>query len=225
MNDTQTKTQQRNIVKTVGLLMLAIAVIMGLFVNRWLTPAPVSDAELYTLGAKVFDVPRRFTHVPLLDQNGDNFDYQRLQNTWSLVFFGFTYCPDVCPATLAQMRSMHNQLEPELQATTQVVLVSVDPARDTPEKLKEYLTYFSEDFVGLTGEFLDLQRFASQLNAAFQKVPGGGENYLIDHSAQIMLINPKGDYHGFIKPPFTPEKLAQAYTGVRTNFELQYPED
>lgn len=225
MNDKNTQTQQRNVWKTVGLLILAMVVIMGLFVNRWLTPTPISDAKLYTLGAKVFDVPRRFEKVSLLDQHGQVFDYQRLENTWSLVFFGFTYCPDICPATLAQMRSMVNTLEPEQLDSTQVVLVSVDPARDTPEKLKEYLNYFSADFIGLTGEFLSLQRFASQLNAAFQKVPGGGEDYQIDHSAQIMLINPKGDYHGFIKPPFTPEKIAEAYLGVRKNFELKYPDD
>lgn len=225
MSATKTDSQQRNVLKTVGLLILAMVVILGLFVNRWLTPTPISDAKLYTLGAKVFDVPRRFEQVPLLDQNGQGFDYQRLQNTWSLVFFGFTYCPDICPATLAQMRTMVNTLEPELLHSTQVILVSVDPARDTPEKLKEYLNYFSSDFVGLTGEFLALQRFASQLNAAFQKVPGGGEDYQIDHSAQIMLINPKGDYHGFIKPPFTPEKIAEAYLGVRNNFELKFPDE
>lgn len=218
-----TAAQARSgIKKTVIALLIAIAVILGLFVNRLLAPQMVSEAQLNNLGARVFDPPRRFEQVPLLDQSGELFDYSRLQDRWSLVFFGFTYCPDICPTTLAQLSTMHQELSPELAASTQVILTSVDPARDTPEKLTEYLAYFSDQFIGLTGEFLDLQRFASQLNAAFQKVPGGGENYLVDHSAQIMLINPKGDYHGFIKPPFTPVSISRAYQAVRTNFELQF---
>lgn len=210
--------------KTVLLLVVAMAIILGLFLNRLYTPVPMSDAHLYTLGAKVFDPPRRFEQPPLIDQHGNVFDYGRLQNKWSLVFFGFTYCPDICPTTLAQLRTVVTKLDPEVKANTQVILVSVDPARDTPEKLKEYISYFSDDFIGLTGEFLNLQKFASQLLAAFQIVPGGGENYSVDHSAQIMLINPKGDFHGFLKPPFTPSKIIEAYSGVRHNFELRYSE-
>lgn len=208
--------------KTVVLLVVAMAVIFGLFLNRFYTPALLSDKQLYTLGARVFEPPRRFEQPELLDQNGQVFDYASLQNKWSLVFFGFTFCPDICPATLAQIRTALSELEPDKADTTQVILVSVDPARDTPAKLKEYLAYFSKDYVGITGEFLKLQKFASQLNAAFQKVPGGGENYSVDHSGQIMLINPKGDYHGFLKPPFTPKKIREGYLGVRTNFEIRY---
>ncbi len=218
----QTAESKSGIKKTVALLVLAMVVIMALFMNRLYTPTTLSDKQLYTLGARVFDPPRRFEQPELIDQNGAVFDYARLQNKWSLVFFGFTFCPDICPTTLAQMRTGLAELDEEQANSTQVVLVSVDPARDSPAKLKEYLAYFSEDYIGLTGEFLNLQKFASQLNAAFQKVPGGGENYSVDHSGQIMLINPKGDYHGFLKSPFTPKKIREAYLGVRTNFEIRY---
>lgn len=218
MNDSRAK----GVRKTVFLLVLTMAVILGLFINRLMTPQAISDELLGSWGALAFDKPRRFKQVPLLDKQGGAFDYERLQDKWTLVFFGFTFCPDICPTTMAQLRDMVATLEPHVQASTQVALVSVDPARDTPEKLREYVNYFSPEFIGLTGEFLNVQRFANQLNAAFQKVPGGGENYTIDHSGQIMLINPRGDYHGFLKPPFTPDNISRAYSGIRNNYELKY---
>ncbi len=218
----QSIEQRRGIRNTIIALLAIIAVIFGLFLNRLFTPQPVSAAELSNLGVRVFEQPRRFEPVSLLDHTGKTFSYDRLQGQWSLVFFGFTNCPDICPATLAQLRTVYQQLEPAERDTTQVILASADPARDTPEILRQYLQYFSDDFIGLTGEFLNLQRFARQLNAAFQKVPGGGENYNVDHSAQIMLINPRGDFHGFIKPPFTPSQISQAIAAVRNNYLLKY---
>ena len=98
---------------------------------------------------------------------------------------------------------------------TQVVLVSVDPARDTPDKLAPYVSYFHSDFIGVTGEFLSLHRFATQLNIPFSKVPNGGDNYLMEHSGNVALINPQGHYQGFFKAPLDLAKLNATYGSIR----------
>lgn len=218
----QTSDQKKGIRLTVVVLCALMALFIGLFLNKLFSPKLSSAVQLEVLGAKEFDKPRRFKQYTMLDEHGVEFDYSRLQGQWSLVFFGFTFCPDICPATLAQLKQMQATLDPALQESTQIILVSVDPARDTPDVLKTYLDYFSPEFVGLTGEYLSVRGFAEQLNAAFQKVVQEGGQYTVDHSGQIMLINPRGDFHGFIKPPFMPEKLAKAYTAIRNNYLIRY---
>lgn len=213
---------QAGVKKTVFMLCTFMAILVGLFVYRLLSPATMSPEQLRELGVTVYEKPRRFSEDRLIDENGEVFDFATLQGKWTLLFFGFTHCPDVCPTTMAEIRSMLTQAGAEVADNTQVILVSTDPARDTPAKLKQYVHYFSPDFKALTGEFLDLQRFANQLNAAFTKVPGMGENYLIDHSANIVLLNPKGDYQGFMRPPFKSETMRLAYQGVRNYFENTY---
>lgn len=208
--------------KTVVMLCALIAVIVGLFLFRFLSPAVLSPERLRTLGVTVYEQPRRFEESKLIDETGQTFDFNELKGKWSLLFFGYTYCPDVCPTTMAEIKAMLGELDTDVAANTQVILVSTDPARDTPEKLQKYVQYFSPDFKALTGDFLDVTRFANRLNAAFTKVPGMGENYLVDHSANIVLLNPMGDYQGFMRPPFQPKNMAIAYQGVRDYFEATY---
>jgi len=210
--------------KTVLGLLLFITVLIVLLVFRVTRPVELSAEQLRTMGAITFDQPRSFSAVGLQDQHGKPFDFASIDGKWALLFFGFTYCPDICPTTLATMRAAYQELDSELQATTQMVFVSVDPARDTPEKLAQYMDYFGASFIGLRGEFLDLQRFATALNTPFNKVPGGGEDYLIDHGGNIVLLNPRGDYHGFIKPPFEPQRLQQLIAAMHTSFAAKYGE-
>jgi protein SCO1/2 len=94
-------------------------------------------------------------------------------------------------------------------------MVTVDPARDTVEQLAGYVPYFNSEFTGVTGEFLDIHRFATGLNTPFRKVPGQGENYQVDHSANVVLINPRGDYHGFFKAPLDLAKMKVTYRSAR----------
>jgi protein SCO1/2 len=96
----------------------------------------------------------------------------------------------------------------------------VDPARDTVAQLAAYVPYFNADFLGVTGEFLVIHRVATALNTPFRKVPGQGEDYLIDHSANVVLINPRGDYHGFFKAPLDLAKMKVTYRSARTLWDL-----
>ena len=208
--------QKRGIYITVAIALAFIALVLGMFLHGLNKPKVLSDEELKTKGVFLFDKPRAFKPFALVDYNNQPFTPAALQGKWTLVFFGFTYCPDVCPTTLALLsRFYDHQREGKYADDLQIIMVSVDPARDTPEKLYEYVRFFNKDFLGVTGEFLDLHRFATQLNIPFSKSPGGGENYLVEHSGNVAIINPKGHYVGFFRSPLELSKLNIGYESIR----------
>jgi protein SCO1/2 len=175
-------------------------------------------------GAFIFPEPINVTDVPFLNEEGQTVSKKNNVGKWSFLFFGYTYCPDICPTTLSVMQQMWIKLDPKMQSQTQVVLVSVDVARDTPEQLKTYMDYFDPDFTAFTGKPASLRSFAAQLNAVYAKVErknANGESdselgYLMDHSANITILDPNGNYFGFIRPPFNPKKMLKIVTAVQT---------
>lgn len=213
--------QSRNITMTVAAILVFMAVIVAGFVYRIQLPRAMTEAEMKVNGLYLLQTPRNFGEVNLVDHHGQPFDRARLEGAWTLVFFGFTHCPDVCPTTMAFLNNFMAQLEGTEAEDTQVVMVSVDPARDTVEQLASYVPYFNPDFVGVTGEFLDIHRFATALNTPFRKVPGQGEEYQVDHSSSVVLINPRGDYHGFFKAPLDQAKMKTTYRAARILWERQ----
>ena len=216
LNENVSPSQSRGIKLTI----LAIAVFMFIavagFVHRVQQPRVMTEAEIKINGLYLMGTPRNFGEIELVDHKGQAFNRERFLGKWSLVFFGFTNCPDVCPTTISFLNEFVAQLPEDEAADTQVVLVSVDPARDSVEQLAGYVPYFNPDFIGVTGEFLDIHRFATALNTPFRKVPGQGENYQVDHSANVVLINPRGDYHGFFKAPLDLAKMKVTYHSART---------
>ena len=206
----------RNIRLTVLGLLIFIGIVVAGFVNKISQPRVLSESALRLNGAYMFETPRELPPFELVDHHGQPFDKARLQGKWTLVFFGFTHCPDICPTTMSLLSQLMEKLDglPE-QADTQVVMVTVDPARDDVAQLSTYVPYFNPDFIGVTGEFMDIHRFATALNTPFRKVPGQGENYQVDHAANVVLINPRGDYHGFFKAPLDLAKLKLTYRSVR----------
>lgn len=214
MND----RQKRGITFTVVGIAVFVVVVMGLFLNKITTPRVLSPIELRVNGTFVFDQPRIFKDFSLVDHHGQSFNLDNLKGKWSLVFFGFTACPDVCPATLSMMKQVKGQLDKDIEEQVQFVLVSVDPARDTVDQLSQYMPYFDPEFIGLTGEFLEIKRLANQMNMAFVKVPQG-ETYTIDHTANIALVNPYGHYHGFIKPPLDNARIKLTLQSIVSRFE------
>lgn len=214
MNDTR-----KNIRLTVAGLCVFIAAVLGLLVFKQLHQPPMTVEQLREQGVFVFDQPRIVKPFELRSHKDKPFTNADLQDKWSLVFFGFTFCPDICPTTLAMLNQAVKLIEdPEILASTQVVMVSVDPARDTVAQLSQYVPYFNPDFIGVTGEFFNIHAVATNFNAAFQKVPGKDGSYTVDHSAYIFLVNPKGDYHAFMKPPFTAQQIEAHYQAVRALF-------
>lgn len=210
---------RRGIKTTVIFLCIVIFFIVGGFVYTMVKPRPLSDGALRANNAYMFEQPRDLGEFALLDDENKPFTAASLQHKWTLLFFGYTYCPDICPTTMATLSQFYSKLEPGYAKDTQIVMVSVDPARDTPEKLRQYVRYFNPQFRGVTGEFLALQQFATALNIPFRKVPNGGDNYQIDHSGSIAIIHPNGHYVGFFKAPHGVEKLLQNYQSIRVTHE------
>jgi protein SCO1 len=212
-------SQSRNIKLTVAGLLALITLMVAGFVHKISLPRVMTTSEMKLNGLYLLDTPRDIGEFALVDHHGKPFDPERLKGQWSLVFFGFTFCPDICPTTMAFLNDFMAALEGTEAQDTQVVMVSVDPARDTVEKLASYVPYFNPDFIGVTGEFLDIHRFATALNTPFRKVMGEGDNYQVDHSANVVLINPKGHYHGFFKAPLNLAKMKLTYRSARALWE------
>jgi protein SCO1/2 len=205
----------RGILFTVGLLAVFIIAVVASFVYSMTKPRALSNEAMRANNTFLFDKVRDIGDFSLLDDNGKVFNPAQLQGRWSVLFFGFTYCPDICPTTMALLSQFYDKLKPEHASDTQIIMVSVDPARDDVAKLHEYVGYFNPKFRGVTGEFLALQQFATSLNAPFSKIPGGGDNYQIAHSGSVAIVDNNGHYVGFFKEPLTLDKMLASYESIR----------
>lgn len=208
-------SQSRNIKLTIAGLLLFITVIVAGFVYRVSLPRIMTASEMSANGLYLLETPRNIGEFDLIDHHGNPFNPGRLDGQWTLVFFGFTHCPDICPTTMTFLNTFLESLEGTEAQDPQVVMVSVDPARDTVQQLADYVPYFNPDFTGVTGEFLDIHRFATKLNTPFRKVMDEDGSYQVDHSSNIVLINPRGDYHGFFRAPLDLAKMKVTYRSAR----------
>ena len=192
---------------TIAGVLLFMIIVVASFIHRVGEPRIMSLAETRANGLFLFDTPRDVGDFSLTDHCGQSFTRDDLKDRWTLIFFGFTHCPDICPTTMAELAELKSQLAGTEASDARVVMVSVDPARDTPDRLAQYVPYFHPDFIGVTGDFADILSVAQRLNAPFRKVsePDGG--YQMEHSANVMLMNPRGDYHGFFRAPLDIPKM------------------
>lgn len=201
--------------KTVFILLACIALVIGLTVSKVLHDrGDGGQAEQLDAGVVLLQQARPLPQVELLDQNGESRRLDQLKGRWSLVFFGYTFCPDICPTTLADLRLIQSQLPQASREQLQVVLISVDPQRDTPQQLKQYLGYFDPQFIGLTGTPEAIQASANALGVPY--VPGdtSQENYTVDHGGNLALIDPTGVQRGFIRAPLRSQKLVAVLPGI-----------
>jgi protein SCO1/2 len=174
-----------------------IAMVLGALVASVMLRGPSED-ELRSLGYYRQETPRPIADFSMRDDEGRVVSRTDLEGRWSLLFFGFTFCPDICPTTL----SVLNEARRRMSEPPNIVMVSVDPDRDTPAVLARYVKSFNPEFAGFTGSFDETVSLAQQLNVAFGKVPGPDPgSYLVDHTASLVVIDPQGRYVGFIKPP------------------------
>jgi len=162
------------------------------------------------IGGYVLPSPRTLPAVALVDEQGRAFSPADFAGRWSFLYFGYTYCPDVCPLTLVELATLKKALAEQLPDTpTDYYLVSVDPARDTPERLKEYVAYFDASFHGLTGSIDDLKALTQQTGSVFLVPEGNSEDgYLVSHSSNIALVDPAGHLAAVFTAPHTPKQLA-----------------
>lgn len=209
------------VARTVSLCLLFIVVVVGLSVYSKLRLPTLSEEELRAEGVFTLPRPRDIAPFALVDHNGDAYDNARLQGRWTFIFFGFTHCPDICPTSMSEMGQADRALRDggELQDGFQGILVTVDPERDTQALLGQYATAFSPRFYGVRGDREATAQFAQQVSAAFGKVPSDDEaGYTMDHTGNIIIINPRGHYHGFIKLPHKAETIRLAYQSLAASF-------
>jgi protein SCO1/2 len=194
--------------KIVFILVAIVALIMGLTVQRVLLNKSAGDqATLIDAGIILLPQSRTLPDLEMVNQDGAPVVLDQLKDKWTVMFFGYTFCPDICPTTLAQIRQIRSELPPEDADRLRVVLVSVDPHRDTPQRLKEYLGFFDKDYVGLTGPVVDLQKLANAVSVPFIPADTSKPNYTVDHSGNLALIGPDGTQRGFIRAPLNGQKL------------------
>jgi protein SCO1 len=158
--------------------------------------------------------PRALPPMALVDQDGRPFGAASLHRGWTLVFFGFTRCPDVCPttlATLARTRSALADLPPADQP--RVLLISVDPEHDTPERLAAYVRSFDPDFLGATGDPAAIAAVAAGFGVPFAKVAVGADSYTVDHGSGIFFVSPEG-LVAYSSAPHDAEVLARDYRRI-----------
>lgn len=210
-----TEEQRSGIIKTVVAIVVAIAVMLMMFIHKINSPRVLSEEELRINGLLVLDQPRILSDFDLKNHRGGAFNRESLKGKWSLVFFGFTHCPDICPTTMALLNQLVTELNGDILDQTQVVMVTADPGRDSVEKLAEYVPFFNPDFIGVTGDFITLKRLGNQLNVPFVKVPQG-DSYTVDHGGQVVIVNPRGDYHGFLSTPLDLARMKLTYQSMVT---------
>jgi len=169
----------------------------------------------------VLPEPREIADAQLTDHDGKHLRLLQMRGKVSLVFFGFTNCPDVCPAAMAKFRQLERSglLDPD---QVNYILISVDGERDSPAVMKEYLQQFSEAFIGLTGDPDDVRKIARAFRAPFFKgeTQGAGNAYTVAHSTQMFLLDQSGRLRAELHNP-TVEAMAGITNAVLAEGGLQ----
>lgn len=199
-------------------LILAVLVAAGL--GLWasqrtfgpVVPATPAQSVPVTKSATVLPQPRTLPAFELQQSDGTALTQDELKGHWTVVFLGFTHCPDICPTTLAQLSAAQQQWAsiPEARRP-RVLFVSADPERDSPERVGEYAHAFHADTLAATAPLERLEPFARSLSLVFMKVPGRSgapEDYSIDHSAALVLLDPQARFGGVIQPPLDVQAVA-----------------
>jgi protein SCO1/2 len=200
------------VIATVAILAALIGIMVAQRVSLLSTAAPQLSQGTVLRPARELPV------FALVDQHNQPFTNQNLSGHWSLMFFGFTNCPDICPTTLAALGEAERKLaDLGEQRRPQVLFVSVDPERDTPDKLAAYIGFFGSSFAALTGPTDRVDQFTKSLGVPVMRtaLPDGG--YTVDHSAAVFVINPAGKLQALLSAPHRPAALAADYRRILAN--------
>lgn len=203
-------------------LMITAVVLAAALAGAWLADVYRShDSRAELLPDQVltlFPDPKPLAPFALTDHRNRAFDLASLKGKWSFLFFGFTHCPDLCPATLAVLARAREQIAKNSPGAEDLrfVFISVDPHRDSAGTLSQYLGHFDPAFLGVTGEDAQIGKLASQLGAAYQvaRTPGA-EDYPVTHSAAVFVIDPRARYHAVFAPPHDAETIARRFKVLR----------
>ena len=198
--------------KTGVVLFVSLAMSAGFWLASELKTPDDGNTQLQ---GTVLKPPRQIQVPELTKQDGTPFTNEDLDGQWSLLFFGYTHCPDVCPTTMNVLAEAKKKSAGNFP---QVVFISVDPQRDTVDLLDGYVRYFDPEFIGVTGDEKMIQALTLQASVLYMKVPGDSANendYLVDHSSSILMINPEGQLAAFLGSPHTPSGILHSVENIR----------
>lgn len=234
MNDRSKKSVM--LASILALIALSVAVLYGYMLTRKIeaeaenSPTPLQkqsfDADLHE--AFLYPEPLGLTDFELVDQHNRLFNLNRFRNHWSLVYFGFTRCPDICPPALADMKKVFDAVPKPDEAYSrplQFVFITVDPEHDSQAALSTYLARFNTAFIGVGGDRNTIKHLANRLSVVMDSGEKSHSQHAmteaavdsISHSGNLLLINPDGEYAGFFKPPFKPENIHAVLSYIAIN--------
>lgn len=189
------------------ILIAALAAGLGLwFGTRAFAPAGPALPALQSM--MPFPHPREVPEFALVRSDHAKLTRADWTGRWTIAFFGYTNCPDVCPTTLSTFAQAWKKLDPATRDKLRFDFISVDPARDTPEQLARYVGYFDKDFVAATGSDDVLMPLTRALGLVYSRETPVNGNYAVDHSASAVVIDPEGREIGLLRPPFDATKIA-----------------
>ena len=209
-----TVAPKRSVWPLVLILLSAVSLLVAMAV--WRLSRPPAAEELLRLNAVELPAAKTVSWPELSSELARPLAAKELEGQWTLVFFGFTHCADICPATMSLLASLARRLEGDRWADdTGYLMVSVDPARDTPQRLKQWLGGIGAELRGATGDLPAVRGLAAQFGVAFQRLAHSGPDYQLAHSGNIFIVDPDNRYRGFIRAPESPQQLEQAYRSLR----------
>jgi protein SCO1/2 len=200
--------QRRKAVRMALVLFAVVIVIFASAIVRTSLAGPDLVSALEAHNTLYFEEPRPVPAVALTAHDGTRVQTDQLDDGhWRLINFGYTFCPDICPTNMADLANAYRGLSEEgLTQQLEVWMVTVDPARDSADRLAQYVPFFNPDFIGLTGDEANaIQPLARQLNTVFYP-EGEGEVYTVAHSDNLAVLNPQGQYVALIRPPHSPQQ-------------------
>jgi protein SCO1/2 len=166
--------------------------------------------------------PKPLLPFMLTAQDGNSFTLDNLRGHWTFMAIGYTSCPDICPTLMMTFKTIDRKINSEgMKPFVDFLFISVDPARDTPEKLGSYVRYFNPRFRGATGRSdEEIRTLTGQLGLFYRRADGGtSETYLVDHSASIMLINPSGELNAIFSSPHDPDIISEDFATIKASYK------
>ena len=198
-------------------IILILFSITGIFTYFQSLPSLLEKKPSLITG-KILVRPMEIDNFELIDQNNEAFNKKSLEGGWTVLFFGYTNCPDVCPTTIYKLAEIKNGIKEDLpSANFNTVLVTLDPDRDSSERLDEYIGYFDETMLGITGTYENIQSFTSSLSVFYQRI-NKEEGYDFNHTASIFVFDKDGSLYATMSPENTVEDIESDFFTILNNF-------
>jgi protein SCO1/2 len=185
--------------------LLLIAIIVGFI---FVLVATFLFAEHLSRQNSPKEISNILSKITLVDQNGKAFNEQSLNQKPSLLFFGFTHCPEICPTTLSELSNVVDNLKNKIKPTN-IIFVTVDPQRDTQEYLKDYIQYFKGNVIAVTGDIKEIKKLANNWNVFFERVNTSDNDYTFNHTATVFMLDQNGVFRGTIAWGENPKSIRQ----------------